>query len=157
MITKQTVEKLANERIEERNLDIYIVDITIGPSNQIMVELDGHKTGVSIEDCMAVSRNIEHNLDREIEDFSLEVSSAGLDKPFRVFKQYLKNIGKPVKVKTNDIGKTEGILKSANETEIVVTTREKKKVEGRKKKEWVEEDIIIPMKDIKETKLIITF
>ena len=71
MITKQTVEKLANERIEERNLDIYIVDITIGPSNQIMVELDGHKTGVSIEDCMAVSRNIEHNLDREIEDFSL--------------------------------------------------------------------------------------
>lgn len=157
MITKQIVEKLANDRIEERNLDVYIVDIKISSSNSIIVELDSMSGGVSIDDCVAVSRNIEHNLDREVQDFSLEVASAGLDKPFRVFKQYLKNIGKNVQVKTADIVKTEGVLKNVTEDEVVVTTREKKRIEGRKKKEWVEEDITIPMNEIKETKLIITF
>jgi len=157
MITKQLVEKLANDRIEERNLDVYIVDIKISSSNSIIVELDSMSGGVSINDCVAVSRNIEHNLDREVQDFSLEVASAGLDKPFRVFKQYLKNIGKNVQVKTADIGKIEGLLKSVTEDKVVVTTREKKRIEGRKKKEWVEEEISIPMNEIKETKLIITF
>jgi len=157
MITKQLVEQLANDRIEERNLDVYIVDIKISSSNQILVELDSMSGGVSIKDCVAVSRNIEHNLDREAQDFSLEVASAGLDKPFRVFKQYQKNVGKNVQVKTVDIGKTEGVLKTVTEDEIVVTTKEKKRIEGRKKKEWVEEDITIPMSEIKETKLIITF
>ncbi|MGV6860656.1 MAG: ribosome assembly cofactor RimP [Putridiphycobacter sp.] len=157
MISKQVVEKLATERIEERNLDVYIVDIKISSSNQIIVELDSMSGGVSIDDCVAVSRNIEHNLDREVQDFSLEVASAGLDKPFKVFKQYQKNVGKTIQVKTNDIGKTEGVLKSVNETELVVTTKEKKRIEGRKKKEWVEEDVTIPMNEIKETKLVITF
>jgi ribosome maturation factor RimP len=157
MIAKQLVEQLANDRIEERNLDVFIVDIKISSSNNILVELDSMSGGVSINDCVAVSRNIEHNLDREAQDFSLEVASAGLDKPFRVLKQYLKNVGKNVQVKTADIGKTEGVLKSVTEDEVVITTREKKRIEGRKKKEWVEEDLSFPMNEIKETKLIITF
>lgn len=157
MITKALVEQLANDRIQERNLDVYIVEIKISPSFQIIVELDSENGGVSIEDCIAVSRNIEHNLDREEQDFSLEVASAGLDKPFRVLKQYIKNIGKTVSVKTFDIGKTEGVLKAVTEDEIVVTTREKRRIEGKKKKEWFEEDVTFKMKDIKETKLIITF
>ena len=162
MITKQLVEKLALERIEERNLDVYIVAINISPAYHILVELDSENGGVSIEDCMAVSRNIEHNLDREQQDFGLEVASADLTKPFRVLKQYIKNIGKQVEVKplTNNnykSGKVEGVLKSANEKEIVVTTREKKRIEGRKKKEWVEEDHTFKMDEIKETKIIITF
>ncbi len=157
MITKQLIEQLANERIKERNLDVFIVDIKISSSNHITVDLDSMSGGVSIKDCVAVSRNIEHNLDRETQDFSLEVASAGLDKPFRVFKQYQKNVGKNVQVKTADIGKTEGVLKSVTENEIVVTTKEKKRIEGRKKKEWVEKDITIPMNEIKETKIIITF
>lgn len=157
MITKQLIEQLANDRIEERNLDVFIVDIKISSSNHITVDLDSMSGGVSIKDCVAVSRNIEHNLDREVQDFSLEVASAGLNKPFRVFKQYQKNVGKNVQVKTADIGKTEGVLKSVTEEEIVVTTKEKKRIEGRKKKEWVEENITIPMNEIKETKIIITF
>lgn len=162
MITKQLIEKLALERIEERNLDVYIVAITISPSNQIIVELDSENGGVSVTDCVAVSRNIEHNLDREVQDFSLEVASADLTKPFRVLKQYIKNIGKQVEVKpltdTNfKNGKIEGVLKSANENEIVVTTREKRKIEGRKKKEWVEEDFTFKMSELKEVKIIITF
>lgn len=157
MITKQLIEQLANDRIQERNLDVYIVDIRISSANNIIVELDSMSGGVAINDCVAVSRNIEHNLDRETQDFSLEVASAGLDKPFRVFKQYVKNIGKNVQVKTEDKGKIEGVLKSANENEIIITTREKRRIEGRKKKEWFEEDVMIKMNEIKETKLIITF
>lgn len=157
MITKALIEQLANDRIQERNLDVYIVEIKISSSLHILVELDSENGGIAIEDCIAVSRNIEHNLDREEQDFSLEVASAGLDKPFRVFKQYIKNIGKSVNVKTANIGKTEGILKSVTEDEIVVTTREKRKIEGRKKKEWIEEDVTLKMEEIKETKLIITF
>jgi len=162
MITKQLVEKLAIERIEERNLDLFIVAITISPSYQILVELGSENGGVSITDCIAVSKNIENNLDREEQDFSLEVASADLTKPFRVLKQYIKNIGKQVEVKpltdTNfKNGKIEGVLKSADENEIVVTTREKRKMEGRKKKEWVEEDFTFKMSELKEVKIIITF
>lgn len=157
MITKQQIENLANERIQERNPALYIVEITINNGSQILVEIDHETEGVSIEDCMSVSRNIEHNLDREVQDFSLEVASAGLSKPFRVLKQYIKNIGKQVKVKTLENGRIEGVLKSADENEIMVTTKEKVRVEGRKKKEWIETDHQIPMDTIKETNLIITF
>jgi len=157
MITKARITELANERIQERDPLLYIVAIHIGNGNQILVELDHEQKGVSIEDCMSVSRNIEHNLDREIEDFALEVTSAGLSKPFRVLKQYIKNIGKTVKVKTNDIGKVEGVLKAANEAEIIVTSKAKVRLEGRKKKVWEETDHTIKMTDIKETNLIITF
>ncbi|MFK8038929.1 MAG: ribosome assembly cofactor RimP [Crocinitomicaceae bacterium] len=157
MITKQVIEDLANERIQDRNTALYIVDITINNGSQILVEIDHETEGVSIEDCMAVSRNIEHNLDREVQDFSLEVASAGLSKPFRVLKQYIKNIGKQVKVKTLENGKIEGELKAANDNEIIVTSKEKVRVEGRKKKEWIETDHTISMDTIKETNLIITF
>jgi len=157
MISKQLVEELANERIQERDPELYIVAVTIGNGNQILVELDHEKKGVSIEDCMSVSRNIEHNLDRETEDFSLEVASAGLSKPFRVLKQYLKNIGKQVRLKIGDHGSVEGILKAANEETVTVTTKEKVRLEGKKKKVWEETDHTINMKDIKETNLIITF
>ncbi|MFD1551612.1 ribosome assembly cofactor RimP [Putridiphycobacter roseus] len=157
MITKQQVADLANERIQERNPALYIVEITIGNGNQILVEIDHEEHGVSIEDCMSVSRNIEHNLDREVEDFSLEVASAGLSKPFRVLKQYLKNIGKTVKVKTIEDGKFEGVLTAANETEIQITTKEKVRLEGKKKKVWEETNHTILMEKIKETNLVITF
>ena len=162
MITKQLIEKLANERIAERELDLYVVEISISPSYQITVELDSENGGVSITDCIAISKNIEHNLDREEHDFSLEVASAGLSKPFRVLKQFIKNIGKQVEVRPLNAGefksgKLEGTLKSADEEGIVVTTKEKKRVEGKKKKEWVEEDFAFKMSELKETKVIITF
>jgi len=162
MITKQIVEQLANERITERELDVYIVDINIGPGYQISVELDSENGGVAITDCIAVSKHIEQNLDREEHDFSLEVASADISKPFKVLKQYIKNIGKPVELRplTADdykSGKIEGVLKSVTEDQVVITTREKKRIEGRKKKEWIEEDHTFKMNEIKETKIIITF
>jgi ribosome maturation factor RimP len=106
---------------------------------------------------MSVSRNVEHNLDREQEDFELHVSSAGLDKPFRVLPQYLKNIGRQVKVVLNDGTKLEGELKSANETELALELIRKEKVEGKKKKETIVEQRVLQMEQIKETKIVITF
>lgn len=158
MIEKKTILKLAEERIEELNSGIYIVELKIASGNQIFLELDKEIGSIAIEDCMSVSRNIEHNLDREIEDFSLEVSSAGLDQPLRALKQFKKNIGREVKVVTSQNGqKFQGILKAADEEQISVEVKEKRNVEGRKSKVWITEEIPFKYNDVKEVKLIISF
>lgn len=158
MIEKKVVIELAEERIAELNRGIYIVDLKIGKGNQISLELDCETGSISIEDCISVSRNIEHNLDREEEDFALEVSSAGIDQPFRVLKQYVKNVGKQVSVQTIEHGKKiEGVLKSADENGFVVEVKEKQRLEGKKKKVWVTEAIALTYDEIKETKLVISF
>lgn len=157
MISKKKVEELIQERIAEHDPDLFVVSLTISPTNDISVELDKHNGYVSVEDCIKVSRNIEHNLDREQEDFSLNVSSAGLDKGLRVVPQYIKNVGREVKVKLNSGGKIEGKMISANESEIVVQTTRKERIEGKKKKETIVEDHVIPMSEIKETKIVISF
>lgn len=157
MINKKIITALAEERIAERDSALYIVELNIGSGNNIMVEIDREQGSVSIEDCVSISRNIEHNLDREAEDFSLQVSSAGLDQPLRVYKQYIKNIGRPVKVKMPDKGSFEGTIVSADEIGFTIETKEKRTIEGRKKKEWVTEKLPFKYNEIKETKLIITF
>ena len=123
----------------------------------IHVELDKAEGYVSINECMSVSRNIEHNLDRESEDFELHVSSAGLDKPLRVLPQYMKNIGREVKVVTTDGKKQEGLLVAASEKELTLETSRKEKIEGKKKKELIVEQHVFPMNQIKETKIVISF
>lgn len=158
MIEKSTIRELAEERIAELDRGIYIVEIKINSGNQILVELDTEQGSIGIEDCISVSRNIEHNLDREVEDFSLEVSSAGLDQPLRVLKQYLKNIEKTVSVAKLDNGKKiEGVLIAAEENEIKIEVKEKKSVDGKKKKVWVTEEITFKYIELKEVKLVITF
>lgn len=90
MISKENIRKLAEERIAELGKDLFIVDIKISGNNVIQVELESKTENVAISDCVSVSRNIEHNLDRESQDFELHVTSAGLDQPFRVLDQYKK-------------------------------------------------------------------
>lgn len=157
MISKKRVQELIDERIAEYDPDLFVVELSISTSNVISVELDKRNGFVSVQDCIKVSRNIEHNLDREEEDFELKVSSSGLDKGLRVLAQYEKNVGRTVKVKRNSGDELEGELKGANEKEIVVETSRKEKVEGKKKKELIVESVIIPMSDVKETKIVITF
>lgn len=157
MVNKTKILELAQERIQAHDNLLYVVDLIVRPGNNILVEIDRETGYVSIEDCVAISRNIEHNLDRETEDFSLEVSSAGIDQPLRVYKQYVKNIGRKVKVKFPEKGSVEGVIVNANENEFQLETKEKKSVEGRKKKEWVTETLNLPYDKIKETKLIISF
>ncbi|NVK64144.1 MAG: ribosome assembly cofactor RimP [Flavobacteriales bacterium] len=157
MISKKKVKQLIEERIEELDNGLFIVDLRISSSNQINVELDKHDGNVSVDDCIRVSRNVEHNLDREDEDFELNVSSAGLDKGLRVFAQYKKNIGRDVKVKRKEGGKIEGTMIDATNEQIVVQTTRKERIEGKKKKETIVEDHIIPMSNILETKIVISF
>jgi len=157
MISKQTVQELAQERIDELDNGCYLIDIKIGTGNQISVEIDNENRGIAVEDCMSVSRNIEHNLDREIEDFALQVSSPGLSEPFKVWRQYRKNIGRDVKVKLLEGSPLKGEILAADETGIQLKTQTKQRVEGRKKKETIVETHQLEYNQIKETKIIISF
>ncbi len=157
MISKTKVLELIDERFAELDNGLFLVDLTISKTNQINIEIDKHVGGVSVKDCMAVSRNVEHNLDREEADFELHVSSAGIDRPLRVLAQYVKNIGRSVELLMNDGTELEGILKAATETEIEIETSRIEKIEGKKKKETIVEQLVLPLNKIKETKIVITF
>ncbi len=154
MITEEKVRELAEERIE--GTDNFIVEIAIRPGNDILVLLDSDSS-TSISDCMSVSRNIEHNLDREIEDFSLSVSSPGIDSPLKVTRQYVKNVGREVKVRFKESGSIQGEMVEANDDGIKLKTRVKERIEGRKAKEWVETIHELSFADIEETKVVIKF
>lgn len=157
MISKTKVLELIEERFAELDNGLFLVDLSISKTNQINIEIDKHVGGVSVKDCMAVSRNVEHNLDREEADFELHVSSAGIDRPLRVLAQYIKNIGRTVEIVKNDGTQLEGILKAASETEIEIETSRIEKIEGKKKKETIVEQIVLPLNTIKETKIVIIF
>lgn len=157
MISKERVRELVEERINELDNGLFIVAISVSSANDISVELDKHDGGVSVQDCVSVSRNVEHNLDREQQDFSLNVSSAGLDKGLRVFDQYKKNVGRKVKLKLVEGGTLEGELIEAKEDGITIQTTRKERIEGKKKKEVIIEDKKIPMQQIKEAKIVISF
>lgn len=157
MIDKRHVEELIKERIAEHDPDLFVVSLNISPNNVIAVELDKYEGYVSVNDCVKVSRNIEHNLDRETEDFELNVSSAGLDKGLRVLPQFIKHINRMVDVLLNDGTAISGTLLAADEEKINIRHEYLVRPEGKKKKEVVVEELTLSMNDIKETKLVITF
>ena len=150
MIAKEKVIALAEERIQELNNDNYLVQVTVTNKNQIKVVMDNLHRGVSIKDCMSVSRNIEHNLDRSLEDFQLEVTSPGLDQPFFVEQQYIKNIGNLVNVLLINGKRKSGKILSYKDNKLRIEIIKKQK---RTKKDNIIEEIIIPENEIKETKL----
>ena len=155
MISKKKVLELIDQRFKELDNGLFLVYISISRSNSIKVEIDKHEGGVSVSDCMAVSRNVEHNLDREEQDFELHVSSAGIDRPLRVLPQYVKNIARSVELLLKNGEKLEGVLKEASEKELTIETTEVVKVE--KKKQTIVELKIFQMDEISETKIVITF
>jgi ribosome maturation factor RimP len=157
MISKTRVLELIDERFAELDNGLFLVDLTISKENAITIEIDKHEGGVSVKDCMAVSRNVEHNLDREEQDFELHVSSAGIDRPLRVLPQYIKNIGRSVELLMADGSTLEGVLKAASATEIEIKVSRIEKIEGKKKKETIVEQVVLPLNTIKETKIVITF
>ena len=156
MISKNRIIELAQERINELDNGNYLVDVSVSAKNVILVKMDNLNQGVSIKDCVSVSRNIEHNLDREAQDFELKVSSPGLDQPFMVYEQYLKNVGKTIEVITNDFS-LKGELLTVSPDEIELKQIEKIKNKTTKKKETLEIIHRILMNDIKETRIVISF
>ncbi len=157
MLKKETILALAQERIDELKRDLFVVDLTISSANVIHLEIDSETGSVSIDDCIRVSRNIEHNLDREEQDFELSVSSAGIDKPLRVWKQYPKNVGRSLKIKTTDGKKLEGELLKVETDAIEIGFEEVVKTEGKKKKEIVNQTVRLGFGDIQEAKIVVSF
>lgn len=152
MISKQKIADLIEEHLV--GSDKFLVEFNVSTANKIIVFIDGDH-GVTISDCIALSRHIESNLDRETEDFELDVSSAGLDLGLRVKRQYVKNIGKNIDIKLNDNTKITGLLKGVEDDFITIELPLNKK----KKKSEIAEDLIksIEFKNIKETKVVIIF
>lgn len=154
MIDKIAVSQVVNDCLVDSGY--YLVDVKISPDNRIAVEIDSFN-GVSIDYCVELNRYIESQLDRETEDYELEVSSAGLTEPFKVLKQYEKNIGNEVEVLTSKGEKLTGVLVWANDTEFAVETEKQVKPEGAKRKMTVIDEIVFKYQEIKTTKYIFRF
>lgn len=154
MTFKEKVGNLLDEALKERP-ELFLIELKITEANKIMVTLDGDN-GVNLQDCIDVSRAIEHNLDREEHDFSLEVASAGATSPLVNKRQYKKNIGRTLKV-TTQAEKIEAELTDATDEYIVLEwkAREPKKVG--KGKETVQKRAEVPYGDIKEAVVVIKF
>ncbi|WP_461305385.1 ribosome assembly cofactor RimP [Aureisphaera sp.] len=151
---QEKVKELLGKALEE-NPSLFLIDLEIRPGNQIRVIIDGDQ-GVKVEDCIAVSRAIEHNLDRDEEDFSLEVLSAGVSEPLSEVRQYRKNVGRKLKVKTG--GETiEGELVNAGEENITLQWKAREPKPVGKGKVTVQKEAIVPYENIVEAKVMITF
>ena len=154
MTFREKVLAFLEEGLREKP-SIFLIDMTITDAFKIIVTLDGDN-GVVLQDCIDISRAIEHNLDREEQDFSLEVASVGVGSPLKQVRQYKKNIGRHLIVKTNDLV-IEALLKDANEQFITLfwESREPKKLG--KGKETVQNTKEISYSDIKEAIVTIIF
>ncbi len=152
---KEKVKKLLNQALEE-NKTLFLINFSITEGNQIRVIIDGDN-GVTVKDCIAVSRAIEHNIDREETDFSLDVASAGVSEPLSIPRQYLKNMGRNLKVRTKNQDVFEGKLTKVNDKEIELQwkTREPKPIG--KGKVTVQKEQVLEYKDIAEAIVMITF
>ncbi len=151
---KDKVEKLA-EQVFEENKNLFLISLDINSANHIKIVIDGDE-GVSVNDCITVSRGIEHNLDREEEDFSLEVTSAGVSEPLSLPRQYRKNIGRRLKVKTEN-DKFEGDLLAADEKEIKLAWKAREPKPVGKGKVTVDKEATLSYDEIVEAKVKITF
>jgi ribosome maturation factor RimP len=153
MIDKVKIAELVNEKLAD---DQFLVDVTISASNEIHIMVDSD-TGISINQIVEISRHVESNLDREAEDFELSVFSAGLTEPFRLVRQYNKNVGKEIEVLLTNGQKLNGLLIGVEEQAIDLEVTTNEKIEGSKKKELVTKVHHLEYSEIKEAKKIFKF
>lgn len=154
MIDRNVILQLVEEKLA--STEMFLVDVEVKTGNVIVVEIDSDEA-VSIDDCVVLSRWLEEHLDRDKEDFELEVGSAGITSPFKVLRQYVKNIGNEVEILLKAGVKLTGVLKEADENGIVVTVEKQVKPEGAKRKITVQEDQSYTYDEIKYTKYLIRF
>ncbi|WP_031531614.1 MULTISPECIES: ribosome assembly cofactor RimP [unclassified Bacteroides] len=154
MIDKNIVRNLVEEWLEDK--EYFLVDVMVDANNKVVVEID-HAEGVWIEDCVELSRFIESRMDRDAEDYELEVGSAGIGQPFKVVQQYINHVGKEVEVLTKEGKKLVGVLKNANDSQFVVSVPTKVKEEGAKRPKLVDIDETFTYDNIKYTKYLISF
>ena len=154
MISVEKIKEIADIKLAESTN--FIVDISVKSGNKIVILLD-NDNGVSISDCVAMSRHVEFSLDREVEDFELSVMSPGLTEPLKIVRQYQKYLDKELDVVTKENKKISGKLLKVNELGIHLETRTKEKVEGKKGKQIIINNINLTFSEIKETKIVISF
>lgn len=154
MIDKKALMEFVGRRLDDYGY--YLVDLTVGADNEITVTVDSDDR-VDIDHCVELTRAIEEAFPREDEDYSLEVGSAGLTSPFRVKRQYDKNIGNEVEVLTRDGRKLRGILDAAGETAFTVGVEEKVRKEGMKRPVVEIRQIDIPYEDAREVTRVLRF
>ena len=154
MINKDVVKTLVEEWLQGN--DYFLVDVIFGNDDRIVIEID-HTDGVWIEDCAELSRFLQEKLGEELGDYELEVGSAGIGQPFKVEQQYVNHIGDEVEVLELGGKKVQGVLKEVNGREFVVTVKEKKTVEGKKRPVMVDVDKTYSMDGVKYAKYVLAF
>ena len=154
MIDKNKVKEIVEEWLEGK--EYFLVDVDVTPDDRIVVEID-HHDGVWIEDCVELSRFIEDHLNRDEEDYELEVGSAGLGQPFKVLQQYINCIGKTVEVLDASGIKYKGTLLSVEAPNFTILTQEKQKQEGKKRPVLVDVERTFSVNEVKYCKYLIDF
>ena len=154
MIQESTVRALIDEITQDT--DMFLVDLKISGGNKISVSVDAIG-GLPITDCMKVSRGIEFNLDREEQDFELNVSSPGLDKPFKVFKQYEKNVGRSIRIVMIDEGVFDAKITGVEDPKISLEVEEVITKSDALENVEKGDAIGLSQEDIKESKINISF
>ena len=152
---KENIQKLLSEALSLQP-DLFLIDLHIDDQLRVQVVLDGDN-GVSLEQCIKVSRHIEHQLDREVHDFSLEVSSAGATHPLKMVRQYKKNIGRKLAVHTIDNDNFKATLTQADDDQITLEWKAREPKPIGKGKHTVVKQLQVPYNQIEKATVQIQF
>ena len=152
MIDKNAVQKAVEEWLDGK--EYFLVDLSVSADDRIVVVID-HAEGVWIEDCAELSRYIESKINREEEDYELEVGSAGLGQPFRMKRQFEIHVGKPVETLSKDGRKHRGTLLSVDDEGFVLGEQQKVKEEGKKRPVLKEVPVRFAFDEVSYTKYMI--
>lgn len=150
MIDKDLIRQTIEEKLA--STDCFLISLSISGDNQIMVEIDS-ETSVDLDFCVELTRYIEQHFDRDAEDYSLEIGSYSITKPFVDRRQYRKNIGRKVEVLTEESRKIRGTLVAVDNDDFTLEIEEKELVEGQKRKKLVKKEITLLYNSVKQTKL----
>ena len=153
MNLRSKVESLLTEALDQHPA-LFLIELKVGADNSIRVILDGDQ-GVSLKDCMTISRAIEHQLDREAEDFSLEVASVGVGTPLQSQRQYIKNIGRKLKVELVERPSVEGRLIAADDKGFTLKWKQREPKPVGKGKVTVEKQETLSYEQIESAKVTI--
>ncbi|MFO7656786.1 MAG: ribosome assembly cofactor RimP [Bacteroidales bacterium] len=154
MITTGQIQSIINQKLEEDN--IFLIELSVDSKNRIKVIIDTQE-GISIAKCVEISRLIESNLDREQDDYDLEVTSPGIDRPLTLPFQFVKNLGRQLSVTTQSGLQVKGTLLFADNVKLELETTTKEKTGNSKKKETMIKKLAIDYKEIQLAKVILTF
>ncbi len=154
MIDKTELKAVVEQALDDSEL--FVVDITVSTDNVIEVSLDGMRD-ITLDDCMRVDKAVHAAFDQDAEDYELTVGSYGLTSPFKVQRQYVKNIGQEVETLTNSGLKMHGTLTAASDHTFTITVPTKVKVEGKKRPEMQDVATILRYDEVKYTKCEIKF